>query len=83
MSLILRNDNARFIQQAENYIDYIFYTDLKLDPNKFQIFHLLEFVVGQNTSTGSFDVYILIGDGEEYYIGTYSQVGGRTHINKV
>lgn len=73
MTLVLRNDLATYVNSNGSYTDYIFYTDLRLDPLKFQIFNVLEFVVGSNGAEGSFSVEIFIGVTDGFYVGTFTQ----------
>lgn len=72
--LVLTSSKANIISEKSGYKDYIFYTDLRIDPYKFKILHSLEFVHESSDKYGLFHVYLLFGgSGEEYYIGSFFQ----------
>lgn len=84
MSLILSNSTATTQRSnRDDTTDYIFYTTLDLDRNKFQLVHFVELVVGSNGTNGTYDLYLLFGGGEEYYMGTFRQYNGKTSIYKI
>ena len=72
--LVLSSSKADFVNTGKGYVDYLFYTDYKLDPRKFKLLHSLQFSHDADSNYGMFTAYLLIGDsGEEYFLGTFFQ----------
>lgn len=72
--LVLTSTKANILSIKPEYRDYIFYTDLRIDPLKFKIIHSIEFFHEKSDYHGLFHVYLLFGGGgTKYYIGSFFQ----------